>query len=128
MIRGNEAPASEEMPLERYLDLPHVVFHRQNPHANRIDAALSELGVRRRIGPSVQTFYAMLAAAARTGYICTVPDRMRRDFAQTFGLSVHALPFKTQPVSLYAVWHVRYAADPALLWLTGHVKAAAGSP
>lgn len=125
MIRKTEAPPTSEMPLERYLERPHVVFHRLDSRSNRIDAALSEIGVQRRIGASVQTFYAMLATAAQTGYLCTVPDQMRRGFAQSFDLSVHELPFKPQPVSLYLVWHVRYAADPALLWLISCVKKAA---
>jgi DNA-binding transcriptional LysR family regulator len=125
MIRRAEAPASREMPLELYLERPHVVLHRQNTRANRIEAALSELGLRRHIGASVQTFYAMLATAAQTGYLCTVPDPMRHSFAQSFDLNVHELPFETQPVSMYIVWHVRYAADPALLWLIRCVKEAA---
>lgn len=125
MIRKAEAPATEEMPLDLYLERPHVVLHRQNARSNRIDAALSEIGVQRRIGASVQTFYAMLATAAETGYLCTVPDQMRHSFARSFDLSVHELPFKTQPVSMYIAWHVRYAADPALLWLIRCVQEAA---
>lgn len=125
MVRKSEAPPTEDMSLSFYLERPHVVFHRQNPNPNQIDAALSELGLQRKIGASVQTFYAMLATAAQTGYLCTVPDRMLPGLAQAFDLSVHQLPFTTVPVSLYLTWHVRYAADPALVWLIHCVKEAA---
>jgi len=125
MIRNAEAPATTEMPLELYLERSHVVFHRREALPNRIDAALSELGVRRRVGASVQTYYAMLATAARSGYLCTVPEQMRGRFAQAFDLSVHTLPFQITPAQMFLVWHVRYAADPSLLWLLGCVERAA---
>ncbi|NDZ18060.1 hypothetical protein C7T35_34600 [Variovorax sp. WS11] len=124
MIRKAEAPSSAEMPLSLYLDRPHVVF-RLDSRTNRIDVALSKLGLRRRVGASVQTYYAMLATAAQTGYLCTVPDRMGGGFARAFDLSVHTLPFSIEPASLYLVWHGRYEADPALLWLLACVRRAA---
>ncbi|OWT61719.1 LysR family transcriptional regulator [Candidimonas nitroreducens] len=126
MVRNADAPGSTEMPFELFLQRPHVVFRRDS-HTNRVDAALSELGLRRRVGASVQTYYAMLATAAETGYLCTVPEPMRNGFAQAFDLSVHALPFKMLPTPLYLVWHGRYDADPAVSWLIDCVKRAARS-
>lgn len=124
MTRRSKAPRSDKIPLELYLERPHVVF-RLDSQANRVDEALSEMGLRRRIGASVQTYYAMLATAAQTGYFCTVPDRMRSGFAQAFDLSVYTLPFKLQPTSLYVLWHARYDADPAVSWVLGCVRRAA---
>jgi DNA-binding transcriptional LysR family regulator len=126
MIRKTEAPATHEMPLELYVERSHVVF-RQGPGTNRVDAALSQLGLRRRVGASVQTYYAMLATATQTGYLCTVPAPMAASFAHALDLSVHALPFRVEPAPLYLVWHERYSADPALSWLSECVKRAAAN-
>ena len=124
MTRRAQAPSSRKMPLQLYLERPHVVLDAQ---ANRVDQALSDMGLRRRIGASVQTFYAMLATAAQTGYLCTVPEPMRGGFAEAFDLSVHTLPFALPPSPLYLLWHGRYDADPAVSWLADCVRRAASN-
>lgn len=124
MIRKHEAPSSGQMPLQLYMERSHVVF-RQDSGANRVEKALAQLGLRRRIGASVQTYYAMLATAAHTGFLCTVPAPMAGSFAHGLELSAHALPFDIEPAPLYMVRHARYSADPALMWLIDCVKRAA---
>lgn len=123
MIRRHEAPASPELPLQLYMERSHVVF-RQESGSNRVDVVLAQMGLRRRVGASVQTYYAMLATAAQTGFLCTVPAPMAGSFAKGLDLSAHALPFCIEPAPLYLVWHARYAADPALLWLIDCVRRA----
>jgi DNA-binding transcriptional LysR family regulator len=65
----------------------------------------------------------VLATAARTGYICTVPAHMAR-FAHAFDLSVHETPFQLPPIPLFLAWHARYADDAALGWLLANVRQA----
>lgn len=124
MIRKAEAPRTRRMPMQLYLERPHVVIHRYHSGPNVVDIALQGLGLQRRIGASVQSFYTMLATAADTGFLCAVPQPMANRFGQAFGLSAHTLPFKVDPIPLYLLWHERYDADPAIRWIVDCVRRA----
>jgi DNA-binding transcriptional LysR family regulator len=124
MIRQSEAPRTRRMPMQLYLERPHVVIHKYHSGPNVVDIALQGLGLQRKVGASVQSFYTMLATAADTGFLCAVPGPMAKRFAQAFGLSAHTLPFKVDPIPLYMIWHERYDADAAIRWMAGCVQRA----
>jgi DNA-binding transcriptional LysR family regulator len=123
MIRQQDAPRTRKFPLKMYLERPHVVFQRNQPGGGKVDRQLKAMGNERRVGAEVKTFYTVLATAARTGYICTVPAHMAR-FAHAFDLSVHETPFQLPPIPLFLAWHARYADDAALGWLLANVRQA----
>lgn len=122
MIRREEAPRARKFPLKIFLERPHVVFRMKHSETARIDSELRKIGHVRRVGAEVQTLYGMLATAARTGCICTVPAHMGGRYARMFGLSVHDPPVDVRPPHpLFHVWHARFEGDPALTWLLANV-------
>ncbi|WP_137921451.1 LysR family transcriptional regulator [Hydrogenophaga sp. 2FB] len=125
MIRRQDAPSERRFPLAMFLERPHVVFRMKHLGSARIDSALKAMGHARRVGAEVQTIYGMLATAARTGCICTVPAHMGGRYARMFGLSVHEPPVHVRPPHpLFHAWHARFEVDPALAWLLANVRQA----
>jgi len=57
--------------------------------------------------------------------VAVAPRRLARAYAAAFGLALHELPFRRDPIRLLAVR--RPHADPGALWLLDRVKQAIDS-
>lgn len=101
------------------MERPHVVFQQRDPS---IDLALSAVGQARKIGAIAQNFMSMPMVASRTGFICNLPGRIARSFADSYELSVHEPPVNIPPWPLYVVWHSRVNGDPAIAWIISKLR------
>jgi DNA-binding transcriptional LysR family regulator len=88
------------------------------------DAVLAGVEERGR-GPQVYETETALAIAATTDLIAVVPRRMAEASPYTARLRVFPSPEKVPPIQLLLLWHRRFAADPAGIWLRDAVMAAA---
>jgi DNA-binding transcriptional LysR family regulator len=122
LIWKREKLRNGKFPLSLYLKRPHVIFRWFDPTGSAVDHALAAKGYKRKVGAIVQTFLAMPAVAARTGYVCNVPYQVGERFAEVFDLSVHRPPVDLPRSTLFHAWHVRFESDPALAWLLRRMR------
>jgi DNA-binding transcriptional LysR family regulator len=74
-----------------------------------------EAGIARRTVAAVPRFLIAFAVVAQSDAVCIVPQRLARAHQASFGLSVHELPFKLEPIRIVAVH--RAHTDAGTLWL-----------
>ena len=112
---------------ERYAAHRHVVVARKARFTGPVDEALEALGLRREIVAVVPGFPSALRIARDTDLVALVP---RSSLAATpganladLGVAGFALPVRTPPIAISAMWHPRMDADPAHAWLRDTVVA-----
>lgn len=123
LIWRREALPDGPLPLELYLERPHVVIGLQDHGGSVIDQVLALRGLKRRIGAVVQNFMAMPAIAAQTGYLCNLPAPLARVLVGSFNLSCHATPIAFPEPELKIYWHKRFDEDASLQWLRDQMHA-----
>ncbi|PDT02147.1 LysR family transcriptional regulator [Rhizobium chutanense] len=101
---------------EHYAALGHVVFSPQADYVGPVDRALAELGHERDVRLIVPSFPAVIAVAAASDLIGSVPKSYCKSAAireiRTFDLPVAVPGF-----NIVQAWHPRMDADPAHRWL-----------
>ncbi|MDH6231714.1 DNA-binding transcriptional LysR family regulator [Mesorhizobium soli] len=102
--------------LDAYCKLEHVLVSTSGGSFHGfIDEQLEKLGYRRSVTLSVHQFVMAPMIVASTDFVSTLPRRFAARFADR--LDLFELPFSAQGFSLFAAWHPRAHADPALMWL-----------
>lgn len=110
--------------LDAYCALEHVLVSTSGGSFHGyMDEQLEALGRRRKVVLSVQTFTLVPELLSHSHYVATLPRRL----AQRYGdrLDAFALPVEANGFSLFAAWHPRNHADPAILWLRERIAAVA---
>ncbi|RUM06721.1 LysR family transcriptional regulator [Rhizobium chutanense] len=101
---------------EHFAALGHVVFSPQADFVGPVDRALAELGHERDVRLIVPSFPAVIAVAAASDLIGSVPKSYCQSAAireiRTFDLPVAVPGF-----NIVQAWHPRMDADPAHRWL-----------
>ncbi|MGA9914431.1 MAG: LysR family transcriptional regulator [Paraburkholderia sp.] len=102
--------------LDAYCALDHVLVSTSGGSFHGfMDEHLDELGRERRVALSVQHFTLVPELLSKTDYVSTLPSRFAARYIDQ--LDIFALPFDARGFTLYAAWHPRNQADPALVWL-----------
>jgi DNA-binding transcriptional LysR family regulator len=78
----------------------------------------------RRAQVSVSNFGAIPRFIKGSQLIATEVDLMQLETLK--GLDAAPLPFESEPVTLYMIWHERHANDPAHTWLRHRIQGIAG--
>ncbi len=114
--RGHPAARARRMTLESYAAYPHVEFALFGEPDARVDAALAQLRLARRVAVSVPHFGAVAMVVARTDAIATLSRRLVAALAPT-PLRVLPPPIALPPLSIRQVWHARVAHDAGTRYL-----------
>nr|WP_266156338.1 LysR substrate-binding domain-containing protein [Dyella silvatica] len=80
-----------------------------------MDEHLEQLGRMREVVLSVQSFALAAELLCSSDYVSTLPSRFASRYADR--LDTFELPFRAGGFSLFAAWHPRNHADPAIRWL-----------
>lgn len=111
--------------LESYCALSHlVVSSAGDPFTGFVDQTLAGLGYQRHVAMSTQSYAMAPALVAGTDLVCTLPERMLKQFAST--LDIFPPPLPLQPITINMYWHPKNSQDPANAWLRGHLLRTAG--
>ncbi|WP_263317133.1 LysR substrate-binding domain-containing protein, partial [Enterobacter hormaechei] len=90
--------------LESYCALSHlVVSSAGDPFTGFIDQTLAGLGYQRHVAMSTQSYAMAPALVAGTDLVCTLPERMLKQFAST--LDIFPPPLPLQPITINMYWH-----------------------
>jgi len=126
--RGHPAaPKTKKMSLRTFAGLPHcLIAVSDEAQVGSVDLALEEHGLRRHVACRVRSFLAAPMIAAQSDAILTGPARLLRWFAERYPLEVFEPPVSVHDFEYIALWHERFAAEPAHAWLREVLATAAG--
>jgi DNA-binding transcriptional LysR family regulator len=111
--------------VETYCGMEHVLVSTSGGSFHGfVDEQLDKLGYRRSVALSVHQFVIAPMIVASTDFVSTLPRRLAARF--TDWLDMFELPFSARGFSLFAAWHPRAHADPALIWLRNQLVEVAG--
>jgi len=130
-LRSPQAPAfgaRPVFPLDRFCELPHALRTIEGGMTGATDAALAQIGRRRRVVLALAHFYAVLLAVAEGGLIAMVPQAFAEAFAPSLRLAVYAPPLDIPPTDVSLYWHSRHERNPAHQWLRAEVLRLARRP
>ena len=113
----------EEVSAKDFVSWPHISTSPRGLATGRIDAALEELGLRRRVLIVAPGFQAALAMAATSDLVAAMPEPFVHWAMAHLRLHIFKLPVPMPPVVVSQSWHARHHADPVHRWLRKHVLA-----
>lgn len=116
----------EAVSAKDFVAWPHISTSPRGLAAGRLDAALKELGLCRRVAIVAPGFQAALAMAATSDFVAAMPEPFVRWAMAHQRLQVFKLPVTMPDVEVSQSWHTRHHADPVHRWLRGHVRAICG--
>lgn len=126
VVRAGHALSEGEVTAARYGATGHIRILRQANAQSPLDDALSEFGVKLRIGATVGGFAAALALVRGSDLVATVPERHTGNLLT--GMHTFALPVPIPEFTVSMLWHPRMDGDPAHRWLRSCVRQACGGP
>jgi DNA-binding transcriptional LysR family regulator len=111
-----------ELTAERFAEeVDHLIVSRRGRLHGPVDAALAELGLRRRVVGTVGTFPASLFVLRETDLTGLITSWALPQVT-ALGLAVYEVPLRLPPLEVGVAWHPRHDADPAHAWLRGVVR------
>ncbi|MDP8981394.1 MAG: LysR family transcriptional regulator [Acidobacteriota bacterium] len=125
--RGNRA-LRKQLTLERFAELDHAaVIYRAEPWGI-IDQELASHGLRRRLRLATPHFLTALKAVAESDLIACVPEGLAREFEESMGLVIRAVPVSLPRFVTRMLWARQWQEDAAHVWLRGKIREAADRP
>ena len=116
MVRQDHPLVGDSLSLGQYASLAHVVIEPRSPRGPIVDRELKKRGLSREIALQVPHFLSMPLIVRTTDYICTLPLRMARVYAEHFRLKVLKPPIDFPSIPIYLVWSKSLDADPGHRW------------
>ncbi|APT34824.1 HTH-type transcriptional regulator YidZ [Methylobacterium phyllosphaerae] len=95
----------------------HVLVSPEGDGFGAVDEALSERGLRRRLGVVLPQMYAAPALVARTDLVATLMEGVVTGSGMAPLLTVRPCPVELAPVEFHLLWHRRSDRHPAQAWL-----------
>jgi DNA-binding transcriptional LysR family regulator len=119
--RGHPA-FKKPITIDRFAALDHIMVSGSGDLSGPIDAALAELGKKRRVVAAVPQFLASLASVQISDAIASVPEKSALRYAKRLGLEIWPTPLKIPPFQVSAATLASASSDLALAWLLEQMR------
>jgi len=120
--KGNPYITDEIMTAEIYRSTPHVALHPRSDKGSPTEIILGKKQIQRDIKIRASSLMSLPAIAARTNCLCTVPRRVAANAQQTLPLETYELPFETNKIKAYMIYHRDKRNNQAHSWLRGQIN------
>lgn len=107
----------DKITLDDYIESQHIHFSLAGKDTGQIDQTLRKLGHARDVQMTVSNYTLGLSILKNTDLIYSGPRHITEGMAQTFGLETRELPFDSPDITVSQLWHKRYDADKAHMWM-----------
>lgn len=111
----------EQMPMDIFCALHHVLFSPEGNLAAMGDAALTRVGKRRQVAMTVPVFSGVCRAVSESDLIALVPAQLASKVADTFGIRVFKPPMEIDPALIICIWHKRSDNSAMAAWMRSQV-------
>jgi len=112
--RSHPAAQRSLMTLEQFCHYEHVLVSTEGKFRGPTDEKLAEMNLQRRVGISVNSFYAVPEILRLTDMIAVLPRRL---VAANCDLVIIPMPLTVPGFTKSMAWHGRRHQDPAHRWL-----------
>ncbi len=119
MRSGHPLAAARRPTVRAVAQAMHVRVEAAGTGHGRVEQALAQQGLKRRICLTVPHYVALAQVLAATDLVATVPERFAQRVAETGGLVSRALPVAVDNSAIHQFWHTRVQRDPGHRWLRG---------
>ena len=116
IVRKGHAAARAPLDLQTFLGLSHLLVSPEGGGVGYVDAALAQLGLKRRVRLTLPHMQAVPALVARTDLISTVMGGAVGASGLADELCILDPPLDLDPVPFVMSWHRRNDAHPAQHW------------
>jgi len=103
--------------IEDYMECQHIHFSLAGKDTGQIDQTLRKLGYSRSVQMTVSNYTLGLSILKNSDLMYSGPRHITEGMAQTFGLEIRELPFESPDIVVSQLWHKRYDADKAHMWM-----------
>ena len=117
ICRAGHSKVRANLTLRQYVEAEHVAVFYKKQGPGVIDTLLAQKGHARRTAIVTPHFTSIPFLVAETDFIATVPERLARRFSGPLNLKIYPVPIEIPPLRLTLLWHERFQADPAHIWL-----------
>jgi len=121
LLRAGLLPG-DVVPIDLFCDLGHVLFSPEGKSSAMGDAALAQVGRERRVIMTMPVFSGVYRAVAGSDLIGLLPTALANRIAAPAGLDIYRPPMPVPTAQLSMVWHRRYSASPAHIWLRAQIS------
>lgn len=106
-----------DIPMDQYAQADHAIVLSVGTAHGRVDEAIGNAGVRRRILLRVPHFVALADVLEDSDLVATVPEVFAQRSVRRFNLSYRTHPVDLPRIEIRLFWHTTYHRDPASRWL-----------
>ncbi|WP_018996652.1 LysR family transcriptional regulator [Hirschia maritima] len=117
IMREGHPNMCQEMTLEAYSELDHIVFSTRGDSHTRIDDLLAENGLRRRVALTSSHHTSIAETVRDTDMVALSPSRLAYRHVQRGGLVAVQPPVEFPHFNLRLYWSRRLNSDPGAMWL-----------
>jgi DNA-binding transcriptional LysR family regulator len=116
-LRRSNVKPGQVMPLDLFCTLDHVLFSPEGKLAAMGDAALAQVGRRRKVSMTLPVFSALLRVVSKSDQISLVPRQLAKHFEKELQLTIYEPPMPIAPACITMVWHRRNTPSPTHQWV-----------
>lgn len=121
LARPDHPGIGDELDLDTYLALRHVILEPREGTNSLIDLALAKRNLKRTIAVTVPHFQSMPVIVHSSDLVCTMPCRMANLYLRHFDLAHYTVPLRTPKFPIYMIWHHTLKDDPGHGWLRNSI-------
>jgi DNA-binding transcriptional LysR family regulator len=118
VVRAGHPAADEELTLETFTALPHLLVSLSGPPRGFMDDLLAKRGLERRVSMVVDNFLAAPPIIAASDMVATLPRRLIDASLARSSLRIFEPPLETPKATLQLIWLRRRGRHPAVEWFT----------
>lgn len=122
VVRDGHPLTAGKLTVARFAAAQHLNFSRRGRLTGPVDAALAELGLRRRVIATVPTFAASLMMVQDSDAVGLANARAAASAVRRLGLRTLPVPLELPPMTMEMAWHPRQEADAGHRWLRALVR------
>ncbi|MFN3131329.1 LysR family transcriptional regulator [Roseibium sp.] len=115
--------AGDEMPLDLFCELGHVLFSTEGHPTGVGDEALARVGRSRDVKMTLPVFSGVYRAVAGSDLIALLPTALANRVAGSVNIDIFRPPVPVDPARLFLIWHRRYSVSPPHQWLREQICA-----
>jgi DNA-binding transcriptional LysR family regulator len=117
LVRRDHPTVGQELSLDEYAALEHVILEPREGQTNLAEHALAVMGRSRRVRVQVPHHLSMPFLVSQSDLVCTLPLPLARLFERQLPVRVVRCPLPVGPIPLFLMWHACQDAEPAHQWL-----------
>lgn len=127
IVRRDHPGVGEQLDLDTYTALGHVLVTEKPWADGVVDAALAKLGRRRHVVLRLSHYSLVPTVVASTDLVAAFDERVALHFARNLPIRVLEPPLSLPRGRVDLIWHERTDRDPARVWLREQVVTAASA-